>query len=105
MKNIKQTNLLRFIHLKGIDKKKVITICVNMGSNPINNKLKLKTFYFILISKKIKSTFIEQNIKKKIKFFWEIKLYRGIRHMLNLPVRGQRTKTNSKTKKKFNFLK
>lgn len=105
MKYIKQTNLSRFIHLKGVDKKKVISLCSNMGSNPINNKLKLKTFYFVLTSKKIKIFFIDQNIKKQIKFFWEIKLYRGIRHMLNLPVRGQRTKTNSKTKKKFNFLK
>lgn len=105
MKFIKQTNLLRFIYQKGVEKKKIITLCINMGSNPTNNKLKLKTFYFILTSKKIKTSFIEQNIKKKIKFFWEIKLYRGIRHMLNLPVHGQRTKTNSKTKRKFNFLK
>jgi len=27
----------------------------------------------------------------------EIKSYRGIRHMKRLPVRGQRTKTNSRT--------
>lgn len=104
MPYIKQTSLLRFINLKGVNKKKIISLCINMGSNPINSKLKLKTFYFILISKNYKNTFIEQNIKKKIKFFWEIKLYRGIRHMLKLPVRGQRTKTNSKTKKKFNFF-
>lgn len=104
MRFIKQTSLLRFISLKGANKKSIIDLCINMGSNPINTKLKLKTFYFILISKTCKSNFIEQNIKKKIKFFWDIKLYRGIRHMLKLPVHGQRTKTNSKTKKKFNYL-
>ena len=29
----------------------------------------------------------------------EIKAYRGIRHRLGLPVRGQRTKTNARTRK------
>ncbi|NOZ22126.1 MAG: 30S ribosomal protein S13 [Planctomycetes bacterium] len=29
----------------------------------------------------------------------EIKCYRGIRHRLGLPVRGQRTKTNARTRK------
>ena len=34
-----------------------------------------------------------QNIRRLI----EIKAYRGIRHMRKLPVRGQRTKTNTRT--------
>lgn len=104
MQYSKKTNLLRFINLKGMNKKKVIALCVNMGSNPINKSLKLKTHYFILSSKNIKINYTDQRIKKIIKFFWDIKLYRGIRHMLKLPVRGQRTKTNSKTKKKINYL-
>jgi small subunit ribosomal protein S13 len=29
----------------------------------------------------------------------EIKSYRGLRHRMGLPVRGQRTKTNSRTRK------
>jgi len=32
----------------------------------------------------------------------KIKNYRGIRHMLRLPVRGQRTHTNANTIKKYN---
>ena len=35
------------------------------------------------------------NIKKLI----EINCYRGIRHKRNLPVRGQRTRTNARTRK------
>lgn len=104
MQSIKKTNLLRFANLKGINKKEVIMLCANMGSNPKNKNLKLKSFYFTLSSKKIINNYTDKHIKKIIKFFWEIKLYRGIRHMLKLPVRGQRTKTNSKTKKKFNYL-
>jgi small subunit ribosomal protein S13 len=35
------------------------------------------------------------NIKRLV----EIGSYRGMRHRRNLPVRGQRTKTNSRTRK------
>ncbi|MBI3925457.1 MAG: 30S ribosomal protein S13 [Armatimonadetes bacterium] len=38
---------------------------------------------------------ITQNIKRLI----EINCYRGIRHRRGLPVRGQRTKTNARTRK------
>lgn len=38
---------------------------------------------------------VSQNIKR----LKEISSYRGLRHILNLPVRGQRTKTNSRTKR------
>jgi len=34
-----------------------------------------------------------------IKRLKEINCYRGIRHKLNLPVRGQRTRTNARTKR------
>ena len=44
---------------------------------------------------------IEGNLKREtaanIKRLKDIKSYRGIRHMKRLPVRGQRTKTNSRT--------
>jgi small subunit ribosomal protein S13 len=36
-------------------------------------------------------------IRQNIARLKEIKSYRGIRHMKRLPVRGQRTKTNSRT--------
>ena len=38
---------------------------------------------------------IQQNIKRLV----SINCYRGIRHRLGLPVRGQRTKTNARTRK------
>ena len=44
---------------------------------------------------------IEGNLKREvsanIKRLKDIKTYRGIRHMKRVPVRGQRTKTNSRT--------
>ncbi len=49
----------------------------------------------------IEATSIEGNLKREvssnIKRLKDIKSYRGIRHMKRLPVRGQRTKTNSRT--------
>mgnify|MGYP001617000778 CR=1 FL=1 len=40
---------------------------------------------------------LRQNIRSNIGRLKEIKAYRGLRHMRKLPVRGQRTKTNSRT--------
>lgn len=38
---------------------------------------------------------VQQNIKRLI----DVKAYRGVRHIKGLPVRGQRTHTNSRTRK------
>lgn len=49
----------------------------------------------------VESTTIEGNLKREIsaniKRLKDIKSYRGSRHAKRLPVRGQRTKTNSRT--------
>ncbi len=49
----------------------------------------------------IESMTIEGNLKREvsanIKRLKDVKSYRGVRHTKRLPVRGQRTKTNSRT--------
>lgn len=40
---------------------------------------------------------LRQIIKQNIALLKDLQTYRGIRHMRRLPVRGQRTKTNSRT--------
>src|SRR3989344_5816159 len=40
---------------------------------------------------------LRQVIKQNIALLKDLQAYRGIRHMRRLPVRGQRTKTNSRT--------
>lgn len=42
---------------------------------------------------------LRREIAENIKRLKEIGSYRGIRHARNLPVRGQRTKTNARTKR------
>ena len=42
---------------------------------------------------------LRRNVALNIKRLTEIGCYRGLRHRRGLPVRGQRTKTNARTRK------
>ncbi|MEN4098333.1 MAG: 30S ribosomal protein S13, partial [Anaerolineaceae bacterium] len=42
---------------------------------------------------------LRREVQMSIKRLIEIGCYRGLRHRRNLPVRGQRTRTNSRTRK------
>ena len=55
------------------------------------------------IKKIIETIKIEGDLKREVssnvKRLKDIKAYRGVRHMRGMPVRGQRTKTNSRTRR------
>lgn len=55
------------------------------------------------IREELKNYIIEGDLRREvsqnIKRFQEINCYRGTRHKKRLPVRGQRTKTNARTRK------
>jgi len=99
--------LKNFSSIYGVSSKKVKNLCQKFGLNPLNKdiKLKKKNNSFIVKSFKIDEydKSLKLQIKKNIKFLNLIRTYRGIRHNLKLPSRGQRTKTNAKTKKRFKF--
>ncbi len=42
---------------------------------------------------------LRRNVQQNINRLRDIRCYRGVRHRLGLPVRGQRTKTNARTRK------
>jgi small subunit ribosomal protein S13 len=42
---------------------------------------------------------LRRQVQQNINRLRDIKCYRGIRHRLGLPVRGQRTRTNARTRK------
>ena len=42
---------------------------------------------------------LKREVAGNVKRLKDIKAYRGVRHMRNMPVRGQRTKTNSRTRR------
>ena len=87
----------------GIGQKRAIQIC---SSANVDHNLKLSAVPRESIDKMIKEInnyTIEGDLKKEvrenIKHLQEIGCYRGSRHKLKLPVRGQRTKTNARTRK------
>jgi small subunit ribosomal protein S13 len=47
---------------------------------------------------------IKRIIYQNIKQFYNIGSYRGLRHKDNLPVRGQRTRSNSKSRKRYRVV-
>ena len=55
------------------------------------------------VSKHLLSSDIDFTVENDIKHMKMIRIYKGIRHMLKLPVRGQRTKSNFR-KNKGNVL-
>jgi small subunit ribosomal protein S13 len=88
----------------GIGKVTSFYICKKLDL-PLNLKVENLTDDIIQkIQKSVLEFEVEGNLRTKvrldIKRLKDIKCYRGIRHKLNLPVRGQRTKTNAKTRKK-----
>ena len=79
-----------------------INSSVRMGSlkkNQINQLISYITKY-VEIEQDLKNI-----LKNRLSFLRSIKSYRGLRNWHGLPVRGQRTHTNSKTKKKFRYKK
>ena len=70
----------------------------------LNANTKIKDFNdeeINLLRKRIETIKVEGELRRdkisNIKRLKEIKSYRGTRHVKNLPVRGQRSKTNSRT--------
>lgn len=89
---------------KGFGNKTILSLSTKLGLNPIKKFDKLKIKKLNYIESFSDSVRIEKKLvtyKKSCIFFsTELKTYSGFRHRKNLPVRGQRTHTNARTKKK-----
>jgi len=59
--------------------------------NKLNSLISVKFKYIV-------DTELKKNTYDKIQLMKDIKCYKGIRHTYNLPVNGQRTHTNAKTR-------
>lgn len=93
--------------LFGVNSSNALKICKKNGFNPTSKIGQLKSIQKKKLVKSIDSSFvIEQDLKKILfnnkKYLLKIKHIRGIRNFNGLPVHGQRTKTNAKTKKRLN---
>ena len=69
--------------------------------------LKLQAKHVLILKKKTSlmdfGPVKKENIKGRVTVLIRIKAYRGMRHKMKHPSRGQRTHTNGKTKKKFRY--
>ena len=91
-------------YIYGIGRVRSNKILAATGINPDTRVKDLTESDIANIRKYIESNFtvegeLRRDIALDIKRLKEIRCYRGLRHIANLPVRGQSTKTNARTRK------
>ena len=90
-------------YIYGIGRKTSNDILRNAGINPDTRVKDLTEAEVALIRAEIDKYLVEGDLRREIamniKRLQEIGCYRGIRHRKSLPVRGQKTKTNARTRK------
>lgn len=91
-------------YIYGIGKPTSLDILAKAGINPDTRVKDLTEDEAGVIRKIIEADYaVEGDLKREvslnIKRLMEIGCYRGIRHRRGLPVRGQKTKTNARTRK------
>lgn len=93
---------LTYIH--GIGRSKSREICQKIGIGPERRVNDLTDAEVIQIRETIENDYLvegdlRREVAMNIKRLMDLKCYRGLRHRRNLPVRGQRTHTNARTRK------
>ena len=91
-------------YIYGIGRKSANDILAKTGINPDTRAKDLTDDEVAKLRDEIQENYkVEGDLKRDvaldIKRMVEINCYRGIRHRKGLPVRGQRTKTNARTRK------
>ena len=91
-------------YLYGIGPKTAVDLCVKAGIDPqIRAKNlteeQLSKLAALLDSEYLIEGQLRRQIQQNIARLRDISSYRGMRHRRGLPVRGQRTKTNARTRK------
>ena len=87
----------------GIGITRSLKICKAVGIAPSVKIADLKEEVVLQIQKVTAEFEVEGDLRRRIavniKRLRDIKCYRGLRHRMGLPVRGQRTRTNARTRK------
>lgn len=93
--------IIALMSIYGIGKSRARSICLNLG---IDTQIKIGLLSEKDIEKlrdEVNRYIIEGDLRRavnlNIKRLVDLGTYRGLRHKRNLPVRGQRTRTNAKT--------
>jgi len=93
---------LTYIH--GIGRNKAVEICEKVGIPAERRVNELSDADVIAIRETIDAGYlVEGDLRREtsmnIKRLMDMGIYRGLRHRRNLPVRGQRTHTNARTRR------
>ena len=91
-------------YIYGIGRKRANDILAKTGINPDTRAKDLTEEEVAKLRDEIENSYsvegdLRREVSLNIKRMVEINCYRGIRHRKGLPVRGQRTKTNARTRK------
>jgi small subunit ribosomal protein S13 len=90
-------------HIYGIGRARAIGTCAAAGVNP-NTRVKDLTEAEVNAVRSVIAKFavegdLRREVSMNIKRLMDLGSYRGVRHRRGLPVRGQRTRTNARTRK------
>ena len=91
-------------YIYGIGRTAAGRILAELGIDPERRSKSLADEEMSRITALIEKKFVvegqlRRQVAQNISRLKEIKCYRGLRHIKNLPVRGQRTRTNARTRK------
>ena len=101
--NDKQTQY-SLTYLYGVGLHSAREVCQKLGIDPTRSAADLGEDELGKIAAMLERDYtvegpLRRQVTQNISRLREIKSYRGMRHRMGLPVRGQRTKTNSRTRK------
>lgn len=96
--------IISLTYLYGVGKKVARDLCHNAGVDPQRRARELAEDELSRLAALLERDYtvegpLRRQVQQNINRLRDIKSYRGIRHRLGLPVRGQRTRTNARTRK------
>jgi small subunit ribosomal protein S13 len=87
----------------GVGRTRASNICMALGLNPAQKVKELTEADIDRIRDEVSKYVVEGDLRREtainIKRLMDLGCYRGLRHRRGLPVRGQRTRTNARTRK------
>lgn len=91
-------------YLYGIGRRNAVDVCRKVGVDPLVRASQLSDDDIARINTTLEADYVVEGalrraIQLDIGRLRDIRCYRGMRHRRSLPVRGQRTRTNARTRK------
>jgi small subunit ribosomal protein S13 len=95
--------LISLTSIYGIGISRAALICAKVGISPSHKVKALSELEIENIREEVSKYIVEGDLRREvamsIKRLMDLGCYRGLRHRRGLPVRGQRTRTNARTRK------